>query len=391
MVEVLEKRNYTSKTHHIEKNIFELNAHVGHIHHKDEQGNFIDCDYHLADKGTYWSLTKASYRLYIAKDFGAPDLIRFDNKYEGANHSIYYEPHSIWWVNKNNPNDRTKIRDAQSVTGVRDAEQRIIKYENAFGNGIDFEITMRRSGFAKEVVIPNKLPLNPPTPDHVPVVLFKYEATGLKLKANDSQDDWDDDSYYEGEEGFTVREAIAKYKSYIKRSRIKDADDNIKKLKVFWEKRNGVLWQAKVIPMNFLNNATYPVRLDTVTDYYAGAGDGIVRREDSAVWADEHDNANGTWADPTGTALSIRSALTDGGNYRIWRGFLPIDCTAIDDSANISAAVLYVSAGYKANGDDDGDDWINVVGETSQADPTTLGNADYNLSLIHISEPTRPY
>ena len=58
MVEVLAKRNYTSKTHHLEKNVFELDAHCGHIHYKDAD-EFVDCDYHLADQGTYWSLTKA--------------------------------------------------------------------------------------------------------------------------------------------------------------------------------------------------------------------------------------------------------------------------------------------------------------------------------------------
>jgi hypothetical protein len=68
----------------------------------------------------------------------------------------------------------------------------------------------------------------------------------------------------------------------------------------------------------------------------------------------------------------------DGTNYEIRRLFFPVDCTAIDDSATISAAVLYIYTDSITNTDDDGDDWANVVGETTQADPTTLATGDYN-------------
>lgn len=381
--EEVSKRTYNAKIYKNPGGSFTLDAHAGHIHYKDDQGNFWFSDYHLSDQGTYWSLTQASYRLYVNKDFGGAQFIRFDNRFEGANHSIYYEPHSIWWVNKNDPNDRIKIRDAQSVAGVLDAEQRIIKYENAFGNGIDFEVTIRRSGFQKEVVIPNQLPLNPPTPDYIPVALFKYTANGLTLKARDSQEDWDDDSYYEGEEGFTVREAVAQYKSYIHKSYIKDADGEIQKLKVFWEKRNGILWQAKVIPLNFLNNATYPIRLDTVTDYYVGAGDGYIQKSD-ADWDTCHDAASGS-ANATSTTMSIM--VKEDGSYNIRRGFLPTDCTAIPDAATISAAVFYVYVAGTQNDDNDGDDWINIVGETTQADPTTLVGDDFDTCGA-VNNPT---
>jgi len=385
-IEQTGKRTYTSKTYKNPDGSFTLDAHGGHIHYK-EDGNFVDCDYHLADQGTYWSLTKASYRLYIAKDFGASQLIRFDNRFEGANHTIYYEPHSIWWVNRTNPGDRTKIRDAQSVMGVLDAEQRVIKYTNAFGNGIDFEITIRRSGFQKEVVIPNQLPLNPPTPDHVPVVLFKYTADGLTLKANDGQD-WDGDSYYEGEEGFTVREAIAQYGSYIKRSYIRDANrkDPPKKLKIFWEKRNGVLWQAKVIPLNFLNNATYPVRLDTVTDYYVGAGDGVVQMSDSD-WDTAHDAATGSSAAPTGSVTYLGVYHSDDVYY-YYRGFCPVDTSGIPNAATISAAVYYFYISTIYNTDNDGQDYYVIVGETTQDSDDTLITADFNTCGA-VDDPTQ--
>ena len=117
MAEIAELRTYTSKTHDNGDESLTLEAHVGHIHY-DDAGALQDVDLTFEDMGTYWRVTKASYKLYINKDFGASDLIRFDNRYEGANHSIYYEPHSVWWVNADDKSKRTKWKDAQDVTGT---------------------------------------------------------------------------------------------------------------------------------------------------------------------------------------------------------------------------------------------------------------------------------
>jgi hypothetical protein len=378
MIEQTALRTYTSKTFDNPDGSHTLHAHIGHIHYKDSQGDFQDSDITFSDQGTYWQMTKHNYRLYIAKDFGASQLMRFDNKFDGANHTIYYEPHSIWWVNKNNPSDRTKIRDAQSVTGVLSGHK--IIYTNAFGNGIDFEITIRRSGFKKEIVIPNQLPLNPPTPDHKPVVLFKYEATGLKLKANDSAQDWDDDSYYESEEGFTVREAVAQYESKILPAYIVDSHlpvERRQKLKIFWEKRNGVLWQAKVIPLNFLNNATYPVRLDTTTSYYAGGGDGKVTTFDDGTWAGARDAATGDSADDS-TQYSIAGASIEGGPlYGVQRSYFPCDTSGIPAAATITAATFYVEVYAISDGEADAQGYITIV-QTHQPDATELTTADFD-------------
>ena len=59
---------------------------------------------------------------------------------------------------------------------------------------------------------------------------------------------------------------------------------------------------------------------------------------------------------------------------------VPIVCFAQDPEYNISS---YLNIGEKAqNIHHIGDAWLNFL---SKADK------DYNLSLIHISEPTRPY
>lgn len=382
--EVISKRSYSSKTWK-KGGIHVMNAHIGHQHYKDNAGELQESDYHYEDMGLYWRMTKASYRLYIAKDFGAPDLIRFDNKYEGCNHSIYYEPHSLWWVNKNNPNDRQLINNAQSVIGIQ-SDNKII-YTGAFGIDLDYEITLRRHGFTKELVIHSKTAAGtPPSTNHVPVLLIKYHATGLKIKANDSQNDWDGNSYYESEQGFTVREAVVKYKSYILPAFIEDStpiDTERKRLKIFWERRNNILWQAKVFPMNFLKNATYPVRADAITNYYADAGgDGVCYESDTGqTWNDAHDGPGSGHDDISTSEIVARTRYkASNSTYFCYRGFYPINTSGLDDGATITAATFNVYGTGTGRSDLD-DRGINVI-QTTQADPTSLVAGDFDAVTI---------
>jgi hypothetical protein len=382
MQELLSMRNYTSKTFLNTDGSKTFEGHCGHIHYPDAQGNLIDVDYAFEDMGTYWQMKKANYHIYIAKDFAVPQLIRFDNKLKGANHTIYYEPHSIWYVDKTNPNTRNKVRDAQSVTGVLTGNK--IYYTNAFGNGIDFQITLRRSGFKKEVVIPVNLNLNPPA-NRVPVVLFRYQATGLILKSNDSAQDWDEDSYYESEEGFTIREAVSQYKSHILPAYIEDSDPQREKqkLKIFWEKRNGSLWQAKVIPLAFLDSAVYPIRFDTLTNYDPTTGDGTARRSGTdTTWDACHNGASGTGNTDTAEVGVISVEVY--AKYNLRRAFFPINTAAIPDAATISSAVMKIWVNSKTEDVSDAYSYVALVAPTTQASTTALENDDYvDCAAVH--------
>src|SRR5574343_1889301 len=105
MIELAYKRTYNAKHFDIGDGRKVMHAHAGHIHYKDENGDFQDVDYTLEDKGAYWQMTKSNYRLYVAKDFSANQLIRFDNRFDGANHTIYYEPKMLAWVNNPDMSD----------------------------------------------------------------------------------------------------------------------------------------------------------------------------------------------------------------------------------------------------------------------------------------------
>lgn len=366
-----------------------MSAHVGHIHYKDDQGDFQDSNFDLEDMGAYWEMTKHNYHLRIAKDFSAPVLMQYKNKFEGANHTITYEPKMLAWVNSPDLSDMQVFRQQQAVQGVLDNVNHVIRYTDAFGAGIHFEITLLRSGFKKEIVIDAKNNLeNPPTGQHHLVALFEYGGSGLRiLKRNKEM--WDKDGYFEAEDGFEIEEegnTVAK--SFIRPAYIIDEGMDVHNpeatqlLKVFWKKHNNKLYQAKVLSKNFLKNAVYPVRADTVTDYYTGAGDGYVlntNNPNTATWSTLRDGTAYTkqvnYTSTTLIRVGDRNFNTSGVNT-IWRAFNPADTSGLTSGATITAASFFGYGIRKDDHDNDGDDFITPM-VTSQASTSSLSTSDY--------------
>jgi len=368
-------RSYTAMRRDLGGGLRETRCYAGHQFYKDAADDWQDVDYTLVDMGSFWELSKASYRLRIAKDFGAAALLQFTNRYEGANHTITYEPHSIWWINADNKSQRTQFRAAQAVTGVYDPVAQTVTWTNAFGAGVDFEVVIRRSGFQKNIVAKATPPVAPYANAWL-MPVFKWTATGLTLK-DTAGGDWDNNSYLEADE-FTVEETGNRaLRSFIRPAQATDADGRSRQLRVLFEKRQGALWQGKIIPDDLLRQATYPVRADTVTDFYAGVGDGDVSRAGSpnTTWAIAHDTVDGNGVNYTDTVTTPSTF-----HFAYWgmaRSFLPIDTSAIPATDIISAANLNLYVPAKINDDNDGDDWITIV-QTKQAASAILVVGDYD-------------
>lgn len=388
MIEIPVLRKYNSKFFDLLNGSVQEHFHPFHIHYKDQNGIFQNTDYTFEDIGGYWQMKKANYHIYISKWFDDSDLIRFDNRFNGANHSILYRPHSLRWVNNPDLSDMSTWRTAQHVQGVLDNYK--IIYTDAFGSGIHFEITLLRSGFKKEIVFESLSSMqNPPTPNHRLTALFRYSNGAVKIRSKDLDAiDWDEDSYYESELGFTVSEiSDIKKSSFIKPAYANDSNPrhlggpNKKLLKVFWKKYNGFLWQAKILPSkDWFLGATFPIRADTVTTYDSGAGDGYVE-DDASSWAACR-STSGTGAFPVQDAGSEYKAVAQSGAwttgwYWIQRAFLPFPTGSLPATANISAASVNVYVTLAPDEDNDGYDYITVV-QTKQASQITLVVADYN-------------
>jgi hypothetical protein len=322
-------------------------------------------------------MTKHNYELEVAKDFAAPLLMRYSNKFEGADHTITYEPYALAWYD-HTTDDVQIFRNQQSVQGVQTGNS--IYYTNAFGNGVDFEITLQRSGFKKEVVIPNKPAVfpTPPTPNHRLVALFKYGGSGLKV-LKDTQEEWDGNTYFDSDGGFELAEtANPVAKSFIKPAYAVDSSEIPKStsLRVMWVKRNNQLWQGKEIPLDKMANATFPVRFDTVTSYYAGAGDGVhlVFGESSYSNARTVTSADLTTYTAAQNDNYFQIGYQGATDWRNGRLHLPFDTSGIGSGNTVSAASVFVK-GEEHNGTTDIKD-VTIVEST--ASPTTPSDADYN-------------
>jgi hypothetical protein len=377
MTERVSQRTYTRKVYDLGGGRVRARCHAGHIHYRDDAGELADIDHTWEDRGAFWAMTRASYKMRVAKDFGAANLIEYRNRYEGASHGLVYEPHSLVWATGRDLSDVRPFRSQQSVQGVVTGPT--IRYTDAFGPGLHFEVSLRGSGFTKELVIQRRNALElPPTPQHRLVLLSRYRPTGVSLKDTIGRT-WAEQGEFDdaNDDGFRLDEPNGKHSlirpAYIVES---DADETRHRCPVIWTARNGALWQAKVLPTRVLNTGTYPLRADTVTSYYAGAGDGYVEANDT-TWDLTHDATDGATADYIGT--NTRVSVGQFANWGIRRAFFPVDTSGIPDGATINSATFYAKTSTIGDNDDnDGDDFFVLVGPTSQADPTQLVTADFD-------------
>lgn len=378
MKELLEKRSYTAKHFQKEDGSFVMQGHQGHIHYKNEDGDFEESVIQLEDKGEYWEMTKHNYHLRVIKDFSAPSLIEFVNKYEEANHTIQYDPRELAWFKSEDFSDLVVFRTQQKVTGVYDKEKGIVRYTNAFGDGIHFEITLMRSGFKKEVVIDSREKIgDAPTPDHKLIALFRYRGSNLELY-DEKNDLWDSETFFESQAGFAFSEKENPFAtSFIRPAYVlQNNEDGLEVptlIKVFWKKEGADLVQAKVLPLDFLDNAKYPIRADTVTSYYAGAGDGwLAYNLGGASWSTARNASTAiTGAFPTD---ATNWGMVAHGTAYLYRAVFQIDTSALGAGAVISSATMYFKlfSSYLNTGS-----IVAHLAPITTASNTTLSASDY--------------
>lgn len=111
--------------------------------------------------------------------------------------------------------------------------------------------------------------------------------------------------------------------------------------------------------------------------YTTAGGDGSIQSDGGVGdWDTPHDATTGTTGDGTETTIECGVDFTD--KYYIKRAFLPFDTSVLPNDATIISVTvnLYVTAVNDT--DNDGDDWVNIVGPTTQASATALSTADFD-------------
>jgi len=312
---------------------FQSEFHTGRINYLNKNtGKFESINTDLVETSSGWEMRKAGYEVELPKK--SNQAIRFFVDEDNIDFTLFKIDNQL----------------LNTVDGVKTEHHRVI-YSDVT-NGIDLQLSVGFNSFQKGIVIKKK-------------PIFTGDFFEIEFKTNRSFIKKTKERFQQG-------------KIYFRKPRATDSRVPSTSISAGIELDFQQGKMIKRIPREFLENAVYPVYTDTHGSDFAGAGDGAVSNEDGDTsWATAHDRASGVTANPTDTSRIVAiTAQFGGGFFRIDRGFLPIDTSAIPAGDNITAATLNLNVQSSADSDDDGDDYIAVV-ETFQADNTTLGTSDY--------------
>lgn len=359
--EILEKRTYNTKTIRNGDGSYTLKSYTGDVHYMNN-GQLTETDIKFIDDGTSWIMEAASYKMRVNKDFGGNGLIRYKNEYKGADHTIDYEPRRVAWIDSTDLSDMVVLAEQQSVTGTLSADGTVIRYENAFGTGIHFEVSLRGDGFVKEIIVDSMANLgSKPSPDHRLTVFFEYTGLDLDVKRDSDGAVWDETNYQDSLGGYTIEEAGGET-SRILPAFAYDALGESGNVRVFWTQNNGKLFQAKVISNNFLAGATFPVRADTVTAYTADTGDGNIWVR--GAFATARAATSGTVRDTAATDYIATTYIPWLTTWEVDRTFWSFDTSPIPTTALVTGADLDIRT-YMIDG---------VAGEAHIVESTAVGD-----------------
>ena len=333
------------------------------IHYQDNQtGEYKDIDSRLVDGQTEWTMNKAPYSAKIKKTLG-DQFVTFENKGQELYFSLPIYPESSVSGSKN--------------TSHHSLANKQVNFSNALGNGLSLEINTDIDKLEKYVVIDSLASLGDLTgKDYYEIQFLLTSNRNIDIKFGgkllSEEDTITTDRMVEiiDEKGGV---------SYIWPPYAKDKSkglDRYKKVIVEYSTTEDGIILTKRIPVEWLKNATYPVKADLTFSERTEAGDGITLSSGKGTWNLLHDDTSGSdayynvdehWA----------YGLHTNPSFDMARGFFPINTSDLPDDAIITNASLwlYVTDVLDYNSPYA---YAQIVGETSQASTTRLYATDYD-------------
>lgn len=170
MQEVIEKRTPNSKTHSLGNNKFTWDGTIGKIHRWDGTSyQNIDNSFVPAVAPWDWEMSGADYTIRVLENFTAGQILQFEKQGE----NVQFQPMALEWTNDLDQIQQVSMPQVVSpiitnpevdllpAVGVL-CPQGTIKWEGAYGNGIDFQWRCTPTRLEKRLVIDNFSTL--PTP-----------------------------------------------------------------------------------------------------------------------------------------------------------------------------------------------------------------------------------
>jgi hypothetical protein len=344
--------------------------HVAQINYKDTDGSFKKIDTAISANGFIgnWKSEKASYKSVLPEY--ADEWFEFYNGYEGANHTIKARPVC----------DHVK---GEVFNGT--SEGNFVLYKDAFGKGIDLKVYTYWAGL-KKVIIINEKPAdtkNDLTFDFELILPKRLESSEMKeapIVDAKSATSWNKEKALDFTSK-TLKIGFDDKCSYFRDAKVWDSGELKQSVDISLYTKDGKIYLRKTIKADILEKAVYPLFTDHPTNYSVGVGDGVVSGSLNGSWDTVHNATTGT-ADygfgnsPPGFLANTQYIPVP--LYNVYRGFIPIDTSGIDDGATISSAKIYFYANSK-----NGSGAIGVV-QSSQASTSSLTGDDFdNCGSVH--------
>ena len=346
--------------------------HVGHVNYQ-VLGVFERIDPRLTDSHPdFYEMSRGNYLARIAKMFNHAEPWRFTNGWHG--HSIDLRPVGLAWDTGQSIGTPQAVAGKLIETDGFLPEQTLV-YSGAFGNGLDARVQARGPALVREVGIESMAALGS-VPLEAKALLIPFEiggTAGFEFLCADGLESWDAKS-----EKRVLADKAWKLRAYGKDSflrpmMLRDSAGISRLIEVMWRVVGGQRQMVKVVPLMLLQKAKFPIWIDDTVSYFGGAGDGYARAT-NAVYNTARSAATGVDRDVTSTGTVMGQRFVDP-NCSIYRTFLPTDTSALPNTAIITSADFYLWCASDVSTTDFN---YALLGPTTQADPTTIGVADYN-------------
>jgi hypothetical protein len=346
------------------------------VHYDDGTGwQEIDTRWEIDASIAGYRMTRANYRAFCRGRFNvSTPLVRL----ERGSHWITYKPVALAWVNA--AGDQQIFAVPQNVQGVvtesgADAlvQTGAIEWIDAFGPGLSFRFDPSTHFFGKELIIRDKADVALPTISGIPYLAIVMEFDSDLLPELDGVE-WDratlKDTLEHVEFRDAARELIARWMKPSAVDVSSESTDGLIRVRV----QNGKFFVAVGVSGQWLNNASYPVKVDPTTDYSPPTGtsrDGIIRGSSPSSYDTAHSTSDAYY-----DAMAYMSIGQEWGGsaYYCYRGFVEFDTSGINDTDSITQVNLRMTC----TGDNSTTDFTIRIHKYDWSSPIGAANREAN-------------
>ncbi|MFA6394083.1 MAG: FG-GAP-like repeat-containing protein [Patescibacteria group bacterium] len=342
------------------KNIYSTKIYGRDIHFlNNKTGKNEDIVLDLSYGEESWQTEKTPYKLTVS-EFIENSIFEFTNKNQKLNFSLADE---LGNLSKGLKGEKKEKADNSVI------------FKDILGQGVDISIEPENTGVVKDVIIKDFDALKNFITDEEGNIGFTFKLTSNKkidIRAGDKHLS----QLGKLTSGETVEviddEGTA---SYILAPRAIDSKEGLLNLEIEYELKKDGIYLTKKIPLDWLENANYPVRADTVVSLYGSSGDGWVMNSGTgAGFSNLRDAQTGTASYYTYSTAWVNVQNEVNGYQEIRRGFFSFNTSSLGYAALISSAALVITSVSSSNSL--GNYGMTVAAGT-QSSTSTLSNGDF--------------